>query len=94
MKFSSLSIAVIALVYLVSFRYYEQWTRTVVGGSDAWGYYVYLPATLIHGDLATLEKTVAVCKNYRPNSHQSPDNPLGVMEAHAREDGRQVIKYT
>lgn len=91
---STLTIWGIALVYLSFFHFYGRWQQTVVGGGDPWGYYAYLPATLIHHDLATLDKTVQVCKEYRPWTHQSPDHPLGLLEAHALEDGRQVIKYT
>ncbi|MCB0634847.1 MAG: hypothetical protein R2824_35055 [Saprospiraceae bacterium] len=39
------------LIYGLTFCYYGRWNTNTLYGGDAWGYYAYLPAFFIYGDL-------------------------------------------
>ena len=82
-----------AAIYLVAFSLYGSWKHRVVDGGDSWGYYSYLPALFIQKDLKTLDKTLAVRKELRPNSVREIDGKLRAGEAPAFGDVN-VIKYT
>jgi hypothetical protein len=95
-KFSLYAIIIVALFYVASFHIYKPWQGGIIGGGDTWGYYLYLPALFIHGDLDNLEKSLESRKKYHPgyySAHQEK-NPLGIGEAHLSPIGRKVNKYT
>ena len=81
------------LVLVLSISYYGRWHDYTSGnGGDAWGYYAYLPALFIHGDLADdLKKTVT----YRKDGKQVLEKiqRKEPFEAIAS-DENYVIKYT
>ena len=86
---TALFLLLIGGCYLASLFYYAPWRWAVVGGGDPWGYYVYLPAAFLHHDLASLEKTVAVRRQYRPETVvPTPENLLGIEEAHLTSTGK------
>lgn len=58
-KHSFYSFLVIAIALFGSFCYYQDGQKRILNGGDALGYYFYLPAVIIHGDLMTFEKTFA-----------------------------------
>ncbi|MCF8245566.1 MAG: glycosyltransferase family 39 protein [Saprospiraceae bacterium] len=83
------------IFYLASLFYYSSWKWAVTGGGDPWGYYVYLPATFLHHDMDSLQRTVAIRKNLHPETViPTVENPLGISEAHPAGNGRYVVKYT
>jgi hypothetical protein len=53
----------ILAVYAIVLLNMQQWRRTAYVG-DALGYYLYLPGTLIYGDLDSFDKTTPVWRGY------------------------------
>ncbi len=84
----------VGLVYIGSLVFFQRW-EIVLAGGDPWGYYVYLPATFIHHDLDSLDRTTqARYDHYGGQMNESVENPLGIGEAHLVGEGRYVSKYT
>lgn len=72
----------------------DRYKTMVVGGGDSWGYYSYIPAVFLYGDLATLQSTIAVRQSYKPHSViQESDGYLRADEA-PKHGKNNVIKYT
>ncbi len=76
---------------IAGFIYRKTWEKEIVGGGDAWGYYVYLPAMFIHDDIKTLEKSYQTRVKYK-SSGWIATNEL-VTEAYPAGENK-VIKYT
>ncbi len=85
---------IVAIGMLVSVHYYAKWSDNIIGGGDSWGYYLYLPALFIHGDLDNLKTSLETRKSYHPGYYTTDVNPLGVDEVHHVGNGKQVNKYT
>ena len=93
-KKSLYSLIFIGIVLLLSMQFYERWNTTIIGGGDSWGYYLFLPATFIHGDLDSLDVSLAARKQYHNGFYTTDVNPLGVDEVIHVGEGKQVSKYT
>lgn len=93
-RFSLIIIFSIGLIYLFSLHKYKMWETGIVSGGDSWGYYLYLPATIIHHDLDNLKTSVQTRLKYHPANLDYSQNPLGVLEVHPTPEGKQVNKYT
>ncbi len=89
-----LLLAGILTIWAYSIRHYDRVNSAMTGGGDSWGYFVYLPSTLISGDLITLETAAAKRKEMRPESIAPWLNPLGIGEVYFSPTGHPVIKYT
>ena len=62
---SCLTIAFIALVYLLSLIYYQDWKNgAITAGGDQFGYYVYEPSAFIYHDLGTFNNTIEALKHH------------------------------
>lgn len=82
------------MVYLTAFFHYKNYTSFLKGGGDAWGYYVYLPATFIYHDLDNLQQTIGKRAEYHSQSIKKQENGyLQIEEAHAYR-ANTIIKYT
>ncbi len=53
---------------------------------DMMGYYLYLPATFIYGDLLELKFIPQIMETYQPSSY--------FYQAHSHENGNQIMSYT
>ncbi len=82
-------LGVIAVIYTASFFIMERWPTLAYGG-DAWGYYVHLPATLIHGDVGDYETTIQATGKYEPYMVNPKIDMYGVRETPI---GKFNIKY-
>ncbi len=93
---AKITLFIISIIYAISFMYYAPWQSAVVEGGDTFGYYLYLPAAIIYHDLDSLNQTVNAVHAYNNGFTAAyfVDNNLGIAEAHAVENGKQVIKYT
>ncbi len=91
--YSKYSIVFIFIFYLFFLHFFGKWTLNA-GGGDAWGYYGYLPATFIHDDLHTLEKSIEARTLYSSGDFIDNGNPLRIDEAKHLGDGKQVMKYS
>lgn len=79
------------LIYGLTFSYYARWNTNTLYGGDAWGYYAYLPALFIYGDLddpVTTYQATAEVTGFVP----SLPEPGG--ELHQHPNGNHIIKYT
>ncbi len=79
------------VVYLAAFLYFQRWDRNIISGGDTWGYYAYLPATFIHGDLANIDSSYLLRFNYWEGT---PQFPGAGGELPIADNGHRVIKYT
>lgn len=59
MKYISTKFYIFLILFtlIFSFFYYKRWNVVVINDGDAFGYFAYLPATLIYGDVLTFEQT-------------------------------------
>jgi hypothetical protein len=81
----------VSLIYGLTFVYYGRWNTNTLYGGDAWGYYAYLPALFIYGDLhdpVTTYRATSSITGYIPNLPE----PGG--ELHQHPNGNHIIKYT
>lgn len=85
------SIYLIIFLMIAGFVYRKTWEKEIIGGGDAWGYYVYLPAAFIHDDIKTLEKSYQTRVKYKASGWIAT-NEL-VTEAYPAGENK-VIKYT
>ncbi len=85
--------SIIAIVFTVLFLSVDRWKAEIIGGGDSWGYYCYLPATFIHGDLDSLHRTIENRREYHPGWGRS-DNSIGTTIAYEVTPGTFVNKYT
>lgn len=88
--FKSLAI-IIGVVYLASLLYFRRWEVNIIYGGDTWGYYAYLPAALIYGDLSNIDTTYRKRFDYSGEAFSFP-GPGGELPVAA--NGHRVIKYT
>ena len=88
--FKSLAI-VIGVVYLASLLYFRRWEVNIIHGGDTWGYYAYLPAAFIYGDLSNIDTTYRKRFDYAGGAFSFPA-PGGELPIAA--NGHRVIKYT
>jgi len=93
-RLSTLTILIILIAYLIAASFFERWNHDLLGGGDPWGYYLYLPAIFIHGDLISLEKSLSAREQHNTPNRYSATNPLGVDEVRHIGEGIQVNKYT
>jgi hypothetical protein len=93
-NYSLWAFLLVALGMLLSQNSYDRTRQLIIEGGDAWGYYLYLPATFIHHDLDSLHRSLQTRGLYGPGARKSRRNPLGIDEAWHLGEGRQVIKYT
>ncbi len=92
--YSKYSIVLIFIIHLFFLHYFGNWSLNA-GGGDSWGYYGYLPATFIHHDLGTLEKSIEARVPYaKYQDFIDNGNPLRIDEAKHLGDGKQVMKYS
>lgn len=90
MSFRSLAL-LIALVYLASLLYYKRWEVNIIHGGDSWGYYGYLPAAFIYGDLANIDTSYKARFAY---TGETPFFPSPGGELPIADNGHRIIKYT
>lgn len=81
----------VGVVYLFSFGYFQRWDTSIRYGGDSWGYYGYLPATFIYGDLHDISDSYL--KRF-PYTNLGPHFPSPGGELPIAENGHRVIKYT
>lgn len=81
----------VGAVYLFSFGYYQRWNNSIRQGGDSWGYYGYLPAAFIYGDLDNISDSYL--KRF-PYTNFGPHFPSPGGELPIAENGHRVIKYT
>lgn len=74
-----------AFIYLIAFFAYQPWKSTVLGGADSSGYYAYLPAVFIHGDIETLDKCNETRREYLER---------GIAKTPKLENGKHLNQYT
>lgn len=79
-------IGLITLVYLTGYLHFDFW-RGAFNGGDTWGYYVYLPAFLIHHDVGSYDQSEAARKLHNPRA-RDPHADL-----HVSPIGKRVVKY-
>jgi hypothetical protein len=91
---SRLTLYLILIIYLFSFKQYANYQGLLKGGGDCWGYYVYLPSAFIYHDLQDLKQTLHKRSEYNPRSVvQKADGTIQIEEAHAY-GSHVIIKYT
>ncbi len=92
---SNSTILFLALIFLISLHRYQKWSVNIVGGGDSWGYYMYLPAVFIYGDLANVEQTTAARIKYHSGHKIQTDNKADKIDkAPMHSSGRRVMKFT
>ncbi|HRW74449.1 MAG: hypothetical protein H6568_13065 [Lewinellaceae bacterium] len=84
----------LAAFWIGSILYYQRVNTSMIGGGDTWGYYIYLPSSIISGDLLTLETAARRRAEMVPGSMNFGANRLGIMEINMTEKDLPVIKYT
>jgi len=80
---------VIALCYALAFFYFGQW-KSVFYRSDAWGYYLHLPATLIYQDGGDYSVSIAAWRTYNPSDPDPRADKYGLRPSPT---GKTVNKY-
>lgn len=81
----------VGTIYLFSFGYYQRWNNNIRQGGDSWGYYGYLPAAFIYGDLDNISDSYL--KRF-PYTNLGPHFPSPGGELPVAKNGHRVIKYT
>ena len=90
--FNFRSLAILLLIVFVGASIYlQRWNQSIVRGGDQWGYYGYLPAIFIYGDLDDISESYMVRFEYHDVQPLFP-GPGG--ELPIAENGHRVIKYT
>ena len=84
------AILLIALFYVGSFFYFDQW-RSAFYHADSWGYYLHLPSVLLYGDAGDYRTSVAAWREYNPTG---PDPFADAYGMRPSPTGRTVNKYT
>ena len=84
-------VLLVGAVYLFSFGYFQRWNTSIRHGGDSWGYYGYLPATFIYGDLHDISDSYLKRFSY---TNLGPHFPSPGGELPIAENGHRVIKYT
>lgn len=85
----------ILIFYLLAFYTRHNWKDGIVSGGDAWGYYVYLPAAFIYGDLNdNIQESYKVRKLYHGGFQVESLGLDAIGEAPTAPNGKRVIKYT
>ncbi len=93
-KILLLFLFVLGVFYLWSYAQFERWDKDLLGGGDPWGYYLYLPASFIYGDLDNLRESYRARYKYQTGYDWKAPKVLDVAEAQYIGDGKQIIKYT
>lgn len=84
-----LLLALMALFYFVSLVYTER-ARATLDGSDAWGYYVHLPAIFLYHDSGDYSKTIAAWQTNYPNRSDPRKDAYGLRPTPI---GKIAVKY-
>ena len=93
-RYTKLSLALTLLVWVGSFFYYHSWTNNdAMMGGDHFGYYAYLPATLIQHDLKDLKQTIYQRDKLAGHPRDSTSSVTDVGEVYFYHE-TPVIKYT
>ncbi len=85
------SLYLVIILLLIGFVERKIWQKEIIGGGDAWGYYVYLPAIFIHDDIKSLETSYKTRIQYKASGWIA-DKEI-VTEAYQAGQNK-VIKYT
>ncbi len=90
MRFRFILLPVI-IIYAAAFFYFQRWKVNILHGGDAWGYYAYLPALFLHGDIADIKQTYLARFKYinEPPALPGPGDVLTQAK-----NGRRINKYT
>ncbi len=91
---SKVSLFLLALIFIIFMHRYARWDNNIIGGGDGWGYYMYLPALFIHGDLDEMKESIRIRKSYHSGYQSLDKDPKIIEEAPMHEGGRRVMKYT
>ncbi len=78
-----------AFIVLSAFFYYPKWTASKTEATIGWdvsGYYLYLPAAFIYGDMHQVRFLDSIIQKYQPTP--------GVLQGFRLPDGRFVMKYS
>lgn len=86
--------ALVLAVYVWGFFHYAVWREGIVNGGDTWGYYAYLPAVFIHGDLAKLDSSLTVRKSHHGGYWSAAMGHDELGEAPRAPNGNRILKYT
>lgn len=84
-------ILLLVLLYGASFLLYHRWDTNILYGGDSWGYYAYLPAVFIYGDLHDPVTTYQATGQVTGHIPALPE-PGGELNVAA--NGHHIIKYT
>lgn len=79
------------IIHLLAIGHYRRWEQNILGGGDSYGYYIYLPAAFIYGDMDSLTLTHAARLKYHPGFSGSSE--IDIAQKVEGTDHR-VIKYT
>lgn len=77
------------LIFLTGFFYYPKWKQTTTEATLSWdvsGYYMYLPAVIIYGDIKKCSFKDSILNKYHP----TPD----FQQAFQDNSGNYILKYT
>ena len=91
-KYSFFILGFLFLIYGITFYTLNMWEKGTKGG-DPLGYYSYLPATFIHGDLKDLTQTNEARGKHLPRAFNKQFYEDQTLVTTTKE-GNKVIKYT
>ena len=91
---SKVVLFLLALIFIFFLHRYERWESNIIGGGDGWGYYMFLPALFIHGDLGDMKESIRIRKSYHAGYNRPDKDPDHIEVAPLHEGGRRVMKYT
>lgn len=83
----------LTIFYIASMFFFERWEKAVFAGGDGWGYYAYLPAAFIYGDLENPVETYRARFPYQEKIGVYTD-PNVPTETYQADNGNYIIKYT
>ncbi len=86
--------SLVLAVYVWGFFHYAVWREGIVNGGDTWGYYAYLPAVFVHGDLASLDASMTARKSHHGGYWSAAMGHDEVGEAPKAPNGNRILKYT
>lgn len=81
-------VLILAYVLIRVAHFYPRWEKTGTEATLSWdvyGYYLYLPAVFIYGDLAELKFQPEIFDKYAPSG--------SYYHSHVMEDGKQSLRY-
>jgi hypothetical protein len=92
-KFSLYSFFTVVIALFGSFCYYQDGQKRILNDCDALGYYYYLPAVVVHGDLMTFEKSF-VAKEVQAGRPVPPKEQKAFNNEKPLPDNHVLDKYT